>query len=119
MALRKKADHIGLEKYHRRVEARPEKRDSYKGFSIFISDGGPYWDKRLQNEFPNGWYESSWFFGRCDNVMGGQVVTFDFLHDINRSNESRKQGRINAALRAAQVFIDEYEKLLKENGTKH
>lgn len=117
--MKKKADHLGLENYHRKVEARPERRDHYKGFSIFISDGGPYHDRRLINEYPNGWYESSWFFGKGDSVMGGQVVTFDFLHDINMSNESRKQGRINAALHAAHVFIDEYEKLLKENGTRH
>ena len=102
----KKANHTGLEKYHRRMEASPEKREEYRDFSIFISDGGPYTDKRMINEYPTGWYEATWWLGRGDDVLGGQVLLFDFLHDLSMSNESRKQARIAAALHAAQVFID-------------
>lgn len=112
--MKKIADHIGLEKYHRRVEATPERRVEYKDFSIFISDGGPYTDQRLNLEYPNGWYESTWWMGRGDNVMGGQVLLFDFLHDLNMSNGSRKEARINAALHAAQVFIDLWHEETKD-----
>lgn len=105
------------EKYVRKTEHHPVERYQYNGAEIYISEGGPYYisdyplDMRadLKKEFESeiGWYESMYALGKGDDIIVWQPLLFDFLHDTRTlTQESRVQGRINAAKRQAEQMVD-------------
>lgn len=100
-------DNQKLEKFFTNHNARPIKRFPYREFEVYICEGGPYFDKNT--EYPFGWYESAYALGMNDKVLFYQPLEFDYLHDIKEQSEAaRKEGRINAAIKAAKNHIDHY-----------
>jgi hypothetical protein len=90
-----------LEKHFQVNGIRPEKRFTYKGLDVYIAEGGPYAEKgRL-------WYESAWAIGKDGTPLLYQPLEFEFNHDLNLTQESRRQARINAAVEQAKRVIDD------------
>lgn len=99
-------DNQKLEKHFRFHGIEPIKRFNYRDFEVFISEGGPYFDKEMLGEFPTGWYESAYAIGKDEKAIGYRPLMFDFLHNMDLTNASRKQARINSAIEAAKKHID-------------
>ena len=94
-----------LEKHFKLSEHKLVDKIEYRGFVIYLSEGGPFFNDK--NEFPLGFYESAYAVRSADGIFY-RPLAFDYLHDIkDRSNESRRLGRIEAAKKAAMDHIDD------------
>ncbi|MFQ5493653.1 MAG: hypothetical protein ACE5DX_05860, partial [Candidatus Dojkabacteria bacterium] len=98
-----------LEKFLTEHLNKPETRLSYKGFEIFVSDGGPHYDQKA--EFPLGYYETTYAVGAGEKILWLRPILFDSLHNIKELTENgRKEGRINATIQIAKEDLDAYAK---------
>ena len=117
--MKKKANHLGLEHFLQKNELRPDRKCQYKGITVFLAEGGPYGPDTRMDKYPMGWYESCYWLGLGEKVLGGRVLEFDRLHDIStHTDESRKLGRLNSAKEAAFQHVDNWLKSLAEDGIK-
>lgn len=99
-------DNLKLEKHLNLHEHKAVDRFHYKGFEVYISEGGPYFEK--SDEFPLGWYEGAYALGKNEKVMYYFSILFDVLHDAKEHTpEARRRGRINSTKRTAREHIDE------------
>lgn len=106
-------DNQKLEKHFILHDVKPVERFDYKGFDVYISEGGPFHHRERKNEYPLGWYESAYAIGMNDKLLFYQVLEFESLHDIkSMSDNARRQGRINMAKQAAMEHLDRNEKLM-------
>lgn len=96
-----------LEKHFRFNDIDPVKRFTYRDFDVYICEGGPYFDKR-KPEYPYGWYESAYALGKDGKPIFYQPIEFEMTHDLDQSDTARKEGRINAAIKAAKNHIDNF-----------
>jgi hypothetical protein len=100
-----------FENFLKRNELRPADRFKYRGFEVFIGEGGPY---HLPNpEFPDGWFEAVYMLIYRDpstgkRITGFQPMSFAINHDLTMSD--RRQARIEFARAAAKTHIDEFHK---------
>lgn len=106
-------DRIGpaLEKHFHRHGVQPSRKSTYRGHDIFLAEGGPHFDAHpsmLGKDdawMLSGYYLSVWA------VLNGLVVLgrplyFELVHDLDRSDGARKEGRIEAAEVDAKEHID-------------
>lgn len=100
-----------LEKKQNSYDHRAVDTYEYKGFRVFISEGGPYHEKNP--DFPKGWYETSYALFFKDPSTGKHIqffmpLLFDYNHDMNLTD--RRQARINSAKKAAEGHVNEFYK---------
>ena len=94
-----------LEKHFKLQEHRLVDKITYRGYDIYITEGGPYFNNK--SEFPFGFYEAAYAVRSADGIFY-QPLAFDYLHDIKeRSDESRRLGRIEKAKESAMLHIDD------------
>lgn len=96
-----------LEKHLRKVDHHLAEKFVYNGFDVYISEGGPFFIK--DEDSPLGFYETAYVL-RTNNVLFYQPIRFNITHDLNRSDEGRRIGRLNAAKEAAKTHADEFRK---------
>lgn len=104
----------------------PEMRGHADGLEFFIADGfspAPWRDFQkfgaTKAEFPHGAFASMWIVAEgVDRVVGGGLCMFDTFHDLSMMPETKKQMRINAAIKAAEQFLADRKsaKEKKRNG---
>jgi hypothetical protein len=90
-----------LEKHFQIHGIHPDHKFMYKGLDVYIAEGGPY------SENGRLWYESAWAIGKDNKPILYQPLEFEFTHDLNLTQESRRQARINAAIKQAKRVIDD------------
>lgn len=105
------------EKWVRKKQHMPVERFTHKGFDVYISEGGPYFEATKIKEYPLGWYESCYAVGKDGVIQFIRPLEFTSTHDLNSSNESRREGRINAARVNARKDIDEMVEILAGRDT--
>lgn len=96
---------------------RPEKRARWKDYEIFVADGFSLMPHNAfrrfgveSDEFPAGMYATLWWVSKeSDQLDTGQPIFFDALHNPEYSAETKKQARINTALREAEGFLKRRE----------
>ncbi len=110
-----------LEKMMTKAQMRPELRENYRGYTIFIGDGfseKPHVHYQKfgvdKEDFDNGAYCTMWLIGEGENIRFGSGMLFDRMHDIWLTDEGRKDARIRAAIQNAVLHIDMLEKAKKE-----
>lgn len=102
-----------LERICREANMAPEHREHFRDYDIFIADGfsiAPHQAHRRfgiePDAFPNGMYATLWWVGRRNEKLDiGQALYFDYRHNPELDLTSKKQARINRAVREAKDFI--------------
>lgn len=79
----------------------------HKGLSVVLTEGGPYFYKERRKEYPHGWFEGAYMIFSDETFIFGQVIEFDFTHDLYLSDESRRNARKNSVKKAAIIHIDD------------
>jgi hypothetical protein len=97
-------DNAKLEKHFQHHEHNPVERFQYKDMEIFISEGGPYFDNKF--EFPLGYYESAYAIGANETILFYMPLIFDYMHEIQMTNDARRNARIMTARNTAIEHID-------------
>lgn len=102
-----------IERICRTAGMRPEKRVPFKSYEIFVADGfslPPH--RNFQRfgveplDFPSGMYATLWWVSKHEDKLDtGQPIFFDAFHNPEYSTETKKQARINTALREAEGFL--------------
>lgn len=94
-----------LEKFAGRKDHRIVEREDHNGVRIVITDGGPYYERK--QDYPLGFYETAFWLFKDENIICGQVLEFDALHDIKQYTDmTRPIARANAAKQAAIHMIE-------------
>ena len=80
------------------------------GTEIMIADGfvppqGDLWKDHFSEEFPAGLYQTMWCVCR-GGLDVGRPLMFDALHDLHLTESMRLEGRVDAALKDARIWID-------------
>ena len=110
-----------LEKMMTRAQMRPEIRENYKGYTIFVGDG--FSDKPWvhymkfgvdKEDFDNGAYCTMWLIGEGEKIRFGSGLLFDRDHDPFLTDDGRKQARVRTAMLNAVKHVDMLEKAKKE-----
>lgn len=78
----------------------------HQGFTVYISEGGPF-NSDLHD--PKNWYETAFALQKKD-VFVYQPLIFDTHHDLMYNFNSRRDMRINSAVKAAILTIDDWKK---------
>ena len=110
-----------LEKMMSKAQMRPEIRENYKGYTIFIGDGFSEtpWVHYMKfgvdkEDFDDGAYCTMWLIGEGENIRFGSGMLFDKNHDLWMTDEGKKAARIRAAVQNAVQHVDMLEKAKKE-----
>lgn len=96
---------------------RPEKRVRWRDYEIFVADGFSLMPHNAfrrfgidAHDFPSGMFSTLWWVSKDgDQLDTGQPIFFDALHNPEYSAETKKQARINTALREAEGFLKRRE----------
>lgn len=97
-----------LEDFVRIKGMRPVGYEEYKGQMIYLAETDLETDRK--SEFPWGYYQVAWFVRPAlnnSNFDGGAWLDFDGMHDMSEPEHKRHFGRLNAARKQAQGWIDE------------
>lgn len=97
-------DNAKLERHFQHHEHKPVERFQYKGMEVYLSEGGPFFDNKI--EFPLGYYETAYAIGGGEKILFYMPLLFDYMHDIQMSNTARRDARIMAARNTALEHID-------------
>ena len=97
----------------------PVKRGNINGVEVFIADGfaaKPHITFRTfgvdKGEFPFGCFATLWWVSKGDEKLDiGQPLFFDAFHDSGYSPEGKQTGRVNAAMKEAEKFLDRRKKV--------
>jgi len=96
-----------LDEFVRIKGMRPVGYYDYKGQKVYLAETELETNKK--NAYPWGYYQVSWWVRALNgggNFDGGSWVEFDGMHDMERTKEDRRQGRINAAKVNANEWIE-------------
>jgi len=90
--------------------ARMSARETYRGQTYFLADGGPHRDAKgivddQDKWMEDGYYVSAWGLLRGKAVIG-RPCYFKIDHDITQTEKQRKGGRLGAARADARESID-------------
>lgn len=110
-------DKSKIESICRRAGMRPEKRVPFKDYEIFVADGfslPPH--RNFQRfgveplDFPSGMYATLWWVSKHEDKLDtGQPIFFDAMHDNQYDLVTKKQARINRAIKEAAGFLTRRE----------
>ena len=110
-----------LEKLMTKAQMRPELRENYKGYTIFIGDGFSEkpWVHYMKfgvskEDFDNGAFCTMWLIGEGENIRFGSGLLFDRDHDMWLTEEGKKDARVRTAIQNAVQHVDMLEKAKKE-----
>lgn len=89
---------------------RPDRKEFYKGYTVLLAESGPHYDSEKdpgleKGEFKNGYYAAVAIVREKIASWVG-VCYFDRSHDLNMTEDGRKQARINAAFNLAKGHVD-------------
>ena len=98
-----------LEKHFRLHEHLPVKRFDFGGYTVFISSGGPY---HSDIHDPKHWYESAFALWKKGTLFY-QPLIFDADHDPQYTYHARENMRVNSAVKAAILTIEDANGLRK------
>lgn len=105
-----------FEKHFKGHEVHRVDKFDYRGFTVYLWEGGPYTDPRKVKEYPNGWYESGYGLERGGKPLFYMPIEFDYLHDLQWSREGRRKARINTARKTAINHVNEFQKMVDIDG---
>jgi hypothetical protein len=106
-----------IERCCRLARMTPEKRARVGEHDVFVADGFhpqpfPAFERMgvKENEFPMGCYATTWWTAQGeDKVEMGTIFFCEPFHDPGYTVETKKQARINTALREAEGFLKRRE----------
>lgn len=108
-----------IETICRSAGMRPEKREQFQGYEVFVADGfslPPH--KAYQRfgvdprDFPKGMYTTLWWVSKgSEKLDTGQPLFFDAFHDRQYSAEDKKRARISVAMQTAKKFLSTRKRL--------
>ena len=111
-----------MERLMAKAQLRPELRENYRGYTLYIGDGfsekPEFHFKKFgvdKEDFDHGAYCTMWLIGEGENIRLGSGMLFDKHHDVWLTDEARKQARIRSAIQDAVRHVDMLEKAKKEN----
>lgn len=107
-------DRVGpaLEKHFHRHGVRASHKEQYKGFTIYLAEGGPHFDAspriigKGDEWMLSGYYLSVWAVQRGLAILG-RPAYFALGHDLSMTDEARRRGRLEAACADAKGHIDD------------
>jgi hypothetical protein len=101
-----------MEQIVRIAGMKPERRERHGDYEIFVADGfslPPHSKfKRFgiePEEFPHGMYATLWFVAKDENLDAGGVFFCEAMHDKNLDMATKKQARVNTAIKEASGFL--------------
>lgn len=101
---------------------KPEKKETIGDYEVYIADGysaRPHITYQRfgveDGEFPWGAYCTIWFIARDENFFEvGAPAIYEAFHDPQYDHPTKKQARINTAMREASGFIKDRKKIAAE-----
>lgn len=111
-----------VEKMMAEAGLRPEKKETIGAYEVYIADGyspQPHITFRRfgveKGEFWWGCYATFWFIARDEDFFEiGAPMIFEAFHDPQYDTRSKKQARINTALREASGFIKRRKEIAED-----
>lgn len=105
-----------LEIHFRLNGARPHSKEMYRGFTVYLAEGGPHFDAKDKKDLSRadewlraGYYVATWAFNRGRKIIG-RPVYFKLDHDPSLTPAAKARARVNAAMAdAMQAINDGYE----------
>ena len=93
---------------------KPEKRSTLRGYDLLVADGFSLPPHRAfrrfgveDGDFDSGCYVTIWWLMKGEeNMAYGHPLMFDVFHDPEYDPASKKQMRINSAIRDAMDFLE-------------
>lgn len=111
----------GIAKMLDKAEMRPEAKETYKNFTIFIGDGFTnkphvHFQKFGVNKdaYPMGAFGTIWLIGKDDKIVGGALQTHEPGHSFWLGEDEKKKWRVQEAMRVAKKHIDDAERIRRE-----
>lgn len=109
-----------VEKMLANAGAAPADRRRFMGTDVLLSDGFVSDAEKLRRfgasktEFPLGCFCTMWWIAEGERIEIGRPLLFDWMHDPQYDDASRKKARINRAFDDAKRFIEQRKKVAAE-----
>ena len=107
-----------IERMCRAAGLRPERRERIRDQEVFIADGFSLMPHNAwrrfgvdEDEFKRGMFVTLWWLSKDEKLDVGQPLFFAVDHNPELDVHSKKQARINAAIKTADKFLTARKKV--------